>query len=166
MKKITISAPQTSTRYRVQVGEGAANMASQDAIKRKLAESYAIFTDSNVKKHATELIQTMASDLNAKVFVMQSGEKNKTLATANRMYERLMDAGYGRDSAIIAVGGGVVGDLAGFVAATYARGIPYVQVPTTLLAMADSSIGGKVGGKRQKRKKHGRRFPSPEKSLR
>ncbi|HSE28479.1 MAG TPA: 3-dehydroquinate synthase, partial [Gemmatimonadales bacterium] len=59
--------------------------------------------------------------------------------------DALLDAGFGRDSAIVAVGGGVVGDLAGFVAATYLRGIPFLQVPTTLLAMLDASVGGKVG---------------------
>lgn len=73
------------------------------------------------------------------------GEASKTRATWSRLTDQLLAAGVGRDAAIVALGGGVTGDLAGFVAATYLRGIPYVQVPTTLLAMLDSSVGGKVG---------------------
>lgn len=73
-----------------------------------------------------------------------AGEWNKTRETWISITDRLLSAGLGRDGAIVGLGGGVVGDLAGFVAATYLRGIPYVQVPTTLLAMIDSSIGGKT----------------------
>lgn len=73
------------------------------------------------------------------------GEQNKTQATVSRIQADMLAHQYGRDSLIVAVGGGVVGDVAGYVAATYMRGIPYIQVPTTILAMVDSSIGGKVG---------------------
>jgi len=73
------------------------------------------------------------------------GEASKTLATATELYAQLADAGLDRASAVFALGGGVVGDLAGFVAATYLRGIDFVVVPTTLLAQVDSSVGGKVG---------------------
>lgn len=80
------------------------------------------------------------------VFVsIPSGERFKTRASWADLTDHLLDAGYGRDTTIIALGGGVIGDLAGFVAATFLRGVPYVQVPTTLLAMVDSSIGGKTG---------------------
>ncbi|HXE57098.1 MAG TPA: 3-dehydroquinate synthase [Gemmatimonadales bacterium] len=74
-----------------------------------------------------------------------AGERSKTRATWERLTDRMLAEGYGRDSAIVALGGGVVGDLAGFVAATYMRGVPYVQVPTTTVAMLDASVGGKVG---------------------
>lgn len=73
------------------------------------------------------------------------GEKSKTRDTWARLTDSLMERGFGRDSALIALGGGVTGDLAGFVAATYMRGVPYFQVPTTLLAMVDASVGGKTG---------------------
>ena len=73
------------------------------------------------------------------------GEESKTRERWLALSDALLDAGFGRDSAVLAVGGGVVGDLAGFVAATYLRGIPHLGVPTTLLAMLDSSVGGKVG---------------------
>ena len=77
--------------------------------------------------------------------VFPQGELSKTRETWNRLTDELLAGGIGRDAAIVAMGGGVTGDLAGFVAATYLRGIPYVQVPTTLLAMLDASVGGKVG---------------------
>jgi 3-dehydroquinate synthase len=73
------------------------------------------------------------------------GEQHKTRETWARLTDALLEQGFGRDSGIVALGGGVVGDVAGFVAATYQRGVPYVLVPTTLLAMLDASIGGKTG---------------------
>jgi len=79
------------------------------------------------------------------VATFPAGERNKTRETWSSLTDRLLAAGLGRDGAVVALGGGVVGDLAGFVAATYLRGVPYVQVPTSLLAMIDSSIGGKTG---------------------
>jgi 3-dehydroquinate synthase len=79
------------------------------------------------------------------VFTFAAGEASKTRAQWARLTDELLAAGFGRDSAILALGGGVVGDLAGFVAATFMRGIPLVQVPTTLLAMIDAAIGGKTG---------------------
>ena len=74
-----------------------------------------------------------------------AGERSKTRETWSRLTDQLLGMGFGRDSAIVALGGGVAGDLAGFVAATYMRGIPCLQVPTTLLAMLDASVGGKTG---------------------
>lgn len=76
---------------------------------------------------------------------LPDGEEYKTSATLNLIYDALVDGGLTRDSFIVALGGGVVGDMAGFAAATYLRGIPFVQVPTTLLAQVDSSVGGKTG---------------------
>src|SRR5688500_16923592 len=73
-----------------------------------------------------------------------AGEAAKTRETWARLTDEMLESGYGRDAAIIAVGGGVVGDLAGFVAATFMRGIKYVQVPTSLIAMIDASVGGKT----------------------
>jgi 3-dehydroquinate synthase len=76
---------------------------------------------------------------------LPAGEAHKTLDTVRRVYDALLDARLERRSPVIALGGGVTGDTAGFVAATYLRGVPFVQCPTTLLAMVDSSVGGKVG---------------------
>ncbi len=74
-----------------------------------------------------------------------AGERSKTRETWSRLTDELLRRGFGRDSGIVALGGGVAGDLAGFVAATYMRGLPYLQAPTTLLAMLDASVGGKTG---------------------
>lgn len=84
------------------------------------------------------------SDFEAHSLVVPDGEEHKSLDTANSLYQRLMEAGLERQQPIVALGGGVITDLAGFVAATYKRGVPLVMVPTTLLAQVDSSIGGKV----------------------
>lgn len=77
--------------------------------------------------------------------LVPDGERFKHLATVSRIYDALLRAGADRASTVIAIGGGVIGDIAGFAAATYLRGVPLVQVPTTLLAQVDSSVGGKVG---------------------
>ncbi|MFH5796798.1 3-dehydroquinate synthase, partial [Clostridium perfringens] len=79
------------------------------------------------------------------MFIVKSGELSKTLAVYENIMEFCITVGITRKSAIIALGGGVVGDLAGFIAATYMRGIDLIQVPTTLLAQVDSSVGGKTG---------------------
>ena len=76
---------------------------------------------------------------------LPAGRASKTREQWARLTDALLEQGFGRDSGIVALGGGVAGDLAGFVAATYMRGLPYVQVPTTLLAMLDASVGGKTG---------------------
>jgi 3-dehydroquinate synthase len=78
------------------------------------------------------------------LMVVDAGEASKSVQTAERLWQQLLETNTDRQSVILAVGGGVVGDLAGFVAATYARGLQFVQVPTTLLAQVDSSVGGKV----------------------
>ncbi len=82
--------------------------------------------------------------ISAELAVVPPGEESKSLAVAETLYSKAIACGLDRKSPIIAIGGGVVGDLAGFVAATYMRGVPFVQVPTTLLAQVDSSVGGKV----------------------
>src|SRR4029077_9606694 len=81
----------------------------------------------------------------ARLAIVPAGQHSKTLAQAQKLMQALSKANFERGSWLIALGGGVVGDLVGFVAATYLRGVPYVQVPTTLLAQVDSSIGGKTG---------------------
>jgi 3-dehydroquinate synthase len=89
--------------------------------------------------------QTAGGTVAPGLFSFPAGEQHKTRATWESLTDQMIAAGLRRDSVIVALGGGVTGDLAGFVAATYLRGIPFVQVPTSLLAMIDASIGGKTG---------------------
>src|SRR5205085_12209372 len=91
------------------------------------------------------LADLVAAGFEPDLITITTGEKAKSLTTVGKCYNTLAAHQFERGSFIIALGGGVVGDLAGFVAATYLRGIPYLQVPTTLLAQVDSSVGGKVG---------------------
>ncbi len=108
---------------------------------------FMIITDSNVGKiYAEDLAKRLipiAKSVSTHTF--PAGEENKNLDTVSDCYEQLIVAGFDRNDVLIALGGGVVGDLTGFVAATYLRGIRFIQVPTSLLSMVDSSIGGKTG---------------------
>lgn len=110
------------------------------------APHYGLITDSTVGPLYAELAaRALGPHARVTVATFPAGESRKTRETWADLTDRLIAAELGRDGAIVALGGGVVGDVAGFVAATYLRGIPYLQVPTTLLAMIDSSIGGKTG---------------------
>ncbi|MGD9632838.1 MAG: 3-dehydroquinate synthase [Pirellulales bacterium] len=106
-----------------------------------------IVTDANVDDLYAEPVANALADQGCEVdvLIVDAGEQSKSVEVATELWERMLDEGSDRKSAVIAVGGGVVGDLAGFVAATFARGLRFVQVPTTLLAQVDSSVGGKVG---------------------
>jgi 3-dehydroquinate synthase len=111
------------------------------------AHRYAVIADSRVAElyGRTALESLAAADLQADLFTFPAGEWNKSAAEWARLCGELRVEGYGRDCAVVGLGGGVSGDLAGFVASTYMRGVPVIQVPTTLLAMLDSAVGGKTG---------------------
>jgi 3-dehydroquinate synthase len=105
-----------------------------------------LVADTNTRHLAEALQQPLLTlGIEPTLHLVPPGETSKSLAEAQRLWHTLADIKADRHTAVIAVGGGVVGDLAGFVAATYARGLPLVMVPTTLLAMVDSAVGGKVG---------------------
>lgn len=108
---------------------------------------FAIITDSNVKKLYADEISKILDPLSDKIIVydIPAGEENKNLSEIEKIYKILIENKFDRKDLIIALGGGVVGDMAGFTAATYLRGISFIQIPTTLLAQTDSSIGGKTG---------------------
>lgn len=131
--------------YEVLIARGALARLGDLARAAAPAHRYAIVTDDNVAPlHAARAARALGVSEND-VLVVPAGERHKTRESWARLTDELLARGFGRDSALVALGGGVVGDLAGFVAATFMRGIPYVQVPTTLLAMVDSSVGGKTG---------------------
>jgi 3-dehydroquinate synthase len=134
------------TGYQVALGAGL-----RDEFAARIAESapahrYAVVSDDNVASHhAPALVSALGEHGHASLHLMRAGEASKTRETWGQLTDQLLDAGCGRDTTIIALGGGVVGDMAGFVAATFMRGVPFVQCPTSLLAMIDASIGGKTG---------------------
>ena len=109
------------------------------------AHRYAIITDDHVGPIYAARVRDALTVARATIFTIAAGETVKTRNTWGALTDALLSGGFGRDTTIIALGGGVVGDLAGFVAATFMRGVPYVQVPTSLLAMIDASVGGKTG---------------------
>jgi len=106
-----------------------------------------IITDSNVRRlYGTRLLRAISTrNVNSCLLDFPAGEQSKNAEVVRRLHTQLLAQGIRRDSLIVALGGGVVGDVAGFVAATVLRGVKYIQVPTTLLAQVDSSVGGKVG---------------------
>jgi 3-dehydroquinate synthase len=109
-------------------------------------QSALVVTDKNVAAHAKVVQSSLAAEgWNAELVTLEPGEKTKSLPVISDLYERMVELKADRRTVVVAVGGGVIGDASGFLAATYNRGVPFVQVPTTLLADVDSSVGGKVG---------------------
>jgi 3-dehydroquinate synthase len=143
------------TTLRVNLGERSYDIAitSDDVagvglFARQRVKGSAAFVvgDENVRIHADAVARSLtAAGFRVTTAVIPPGEAQKSLASASALYDRLAEAQADRKTLVMAVGGGVGGDLAGFVAATFNRGLPFLQVPTTLLAMVDSSVGGKVG---------------------
>lgn len=107
----------------------------------------AVFLDENIEQtHGRVAVRSMtAAEFDTVVGIMPTGEDRKNLGTVRGLYDVMLNARLERKSPVVAVGGGITGDTVGFVAATYLRGVPFVQVPTTLLSMVDASVGGKVG---------------------
>ncbi|MEA4834415.1 MAG: 3-dehydroquinate synthase [Anaeromusa sp.] len=134
-------------RYEIHIAAGVLGqlpaLCSQAALK---AGKTLVVTDENVRPLYGEAVKNVleAAGWQVRLAVVPAGESAKTFAWAQRLYDEALLAGIDRKRPIMALGGGVVGDLAGFVAATFLRGVPFVQLPTTLLAQVDSSVGGKV----------------------
>jgi 3-dehydroquinate synthase len=133
--------------YEVVVGAGLIDRLGEIAVRVAPAHRYALVSDDQVAAHwmaraAQSFTQAGAATIATTV---PAGESSKSRAQWASLTDWLLEHGAGRDTTIIALGGGVIGDLAGFVAATYLRGVPVIQVPTSLLAMVDASVGGKTG---------------------
>jgi len=142
-------------KVRVNLGERSYDIEiSSDLLEKSGAElgvvsspKCLVITDDNVKKLYYQKVadSLIPAGINCSAAAFKAGEESKKLETIAFLYGEAVRAGLNRDSFIVALGGGVPGDVAGFVAATYMRGIDFIQIPTTLLAMVDSSVGGKTG---------------------
>ena len=133
--------------YDIVIGRGLLSQTAEYLRPLKLGKRGVIVTDTNVEaRYAGALCKALDKDgITAEVLTVPPGEASKSLRQANRLFEKLPSVGLDRHSFLVALGGGVVGDVAGYVAACYLRGIALVQIPTSLLAQVDSSVGGKVG---------------------
>src|SRR4029450_4322508 len=137
----SIPVQTTNASYRILVGVGAFKNLADHLPDARLSGPFLVVSQPRILKAVgQELKRTFP------IALIPDGERAKSLTTVSRLLDRMVNMKLTRQSAILAVGGGVVGDVAGFVASIYMRGIPVVQGPTTLLAEVDSSIGGKRGG--------------------
>lgn len=132
--------------YDILIDSGSLPRLGQRCAEAGLCGSVALITNTTVSSLYGQIARAALEQAGNRVVTIEipDGEKFKNSATLNSVYDALIEGGIDRKSFIVALGGGVVGDLAGFAAATYLRGIPFVQVPTTLLAQVDSSVGGKT----------------------
>jgi 3-dehydroquinate synthase len=142
----TIRVTAGEQNYDVLIGGGLLDRVGELCADKLKASSCAVISDENVASLYAERVMDGLKKTGARpvLFPVPAGEQSKTLERAEAICNEMIEAGFDRSSFVVALGGGMVGDLAGFVAAIYHRGIPLVQVPTTLLAQVDSSIGGKT----------------------
>jgi len=143
----TVRVPLGNRSYNIKISPDLIGKLGAECARLKLGSRCAIITDTNVgRQYAKPAYNSLLrAGFEPSLIIVPSGETAKSLKNVHSCYDRLASHRLERKSFIVALGGGVVGDLAGFVAATYLRGIPFVQVPTTLLAHVDSSVGGKTG---------------------
>jgi 3-dehydroquinate synthase len=141
-----LHVPLGQRSYDIEIGTG--NLADLGSfVAARLDVSHAVLiTDANVEApHGRAAAESLAEHAEIDILVVPPGEATKSVELANTLWNGLLEMGADRKTVVVAVGGGVIGDLAGFAAATFARGLAVIQVPTTLLAQVDSSVGGKVG---------------------
>ena len=145
MRTLTVNLGSRS--YPIHVGEGLLLQAGELLQQARCGEKVGIITNPTVAGLYLKPVQEALRRSGFQVIpvLLPEGEEHKNLKSLSAIYDRLISERFERSSCLIALGGGVIGDLAGFAAATFLRGIPYVQVPTTLLAQVDSSVGGKTG---------------------
>lgn len=148
MKRIKVNLDKPSSlSYEVCIGHSILDRIGLVVAKSNLAQRYMVITDSNVSPlFGAEVLDLLKqAKVKADLIEFPAGESSKNMDTVLALAKELLARGVDRSSALIALGGGVVGDITGFIASIYMRGIPCVQVPTTLMAQVDSSIGGKTG---------------------
>ncbi|WP_348767732.1 3-dehydroquinate synthase [uncultured Salinisphaera sp.] len=131
--------------YEIVIARGIIEQASAYAGAIRGQRVLIVTNETVAPLYAAAVEKALSAEHDVDTLVLPDGEQYKTLATLDKIYDRLLENGYGRDATIVALGGGVIGDIAGFAAASYQRGVDFVQLPTTLLAQVDSSVGGKTG---------------------
>ncbi|QJA05930.1 3-dehydroquinate synthase [Thermosulfurimonas marina] len=138
---------ETAEPYEILIGGGLLTEIPQDLPQVLETRHLALITDETVRDLVAEDLARILTEagFRTEIFSFPPGEASKNMETVVQLSRSMVRAGFDRRSAVLAVGGGVVGDVAGFLASIYLRGVPYVQVPTTLLAQVDSSVGGKTG---------------------
>ncbi len=145
MEKITVPLGERS--YDILIEASSLSKVGSVVVALGFGRKAVVVSDDNVEPlYGDSVSDSLTSaGFDVKTLIFSAGEENKTLETVERLYHDMLSFGLDRKSFVVALGGGLVGDVAGFAAATYMRGIPFVQVPTTLLAQVDASVGGKVG---------------------
>ncbi|MBR6729668.1 MAG: 3-dehydroquinate synthase [Clostridia bacterium] len=135
-----------SRSYEILIGKGLLKNCGTYIREKSAAKRVLVVTDDNVGALYAETVKSAlaSTDFNVKVVSFPPGESTKSMESLSRLYEEGLRFGLTRSDLVVALGGGVIGDLTGFFAATLLRGVPFVQIPTTLLAQVDSSVGGKV----------------------
>ena len=144
MQRVDVELGERS--YSIVIGSGIVDEIRAFVCQAEYSPHGMIVTDTNIAPFCAEQIATAIAGAGVRTEIIEvpAGESSKSLTQANELFTRAIELGLDRRSPIFALGGGVVGDLAGFVAATYMRGVPFIQIPTSLLAQVDSSVGGKV----------------------
>lgn len=143
-KKLFVDLKENS--YNILIEKGILNRLGEEIKKIYKGQKIFIITDENVNKHYGEVVENSLNSVGFKTrfIVLKPGEETKSFNTLPKIYKELLDFKLTRAELIITLGGGVIGDLGGFAASTFLRGVPFVQVPTSLLSQVDSSVGGKV----------------------
>lgn len=142
MRKVTVALPER--RYDIVIAERL--LSDKDCLRPLIrGGQVCIVTNDTVARWYLEPVKSLLSDLQLEVVILPDGEAHKNLDTLNMIFDQLLAARHHRTTTLIALGGGVIGDMTGFAAASYQRGVDFIQVPTTLLSQVDSSVGGKTG---------------------
>ena len=146
MKKITIKVNLNNNSYPIIIGKNLLNNTGAEIRKvAPKAKKFLLITDKNIPNSYIRSILSSIKSKNKYLFTLSAGEKSKNMNFTNEIIKKLFKYNFNRDDCVIALGGGVIGDLSGFTSSIFKRGVSLVQIPTTLLAQVDSSIGGKTG---------------------
>lgn len=139
---LTLNVALGARSYPIYIGS---HLLGGDLLARHVeGDQVMIVTNETIAPLYLETVQAALADYRCDIVVLPDGEQYKTLEILERVFDALLEKRHGRDTTLVALGGGVVGDMTGFAAACYQRGVPFIQVPTTLLAQVDSSVGGKT----------------------